>query len=379
MNNETFFEKLREISSSDLTGYLENKGWVKDGGIGRKAIIWHRSEEQYFDFEVLQPVDHTVRGYLQKLTEAIDVIALFEKRSALLVFKEVSNFSVDLVTIRVIHHDVEGGSIPLEDGVLLIEKSKELLVASTLSTFKKKKYFLGSRSGNVQEFISQMRLGQTEVGSFVVNLMSPITFFGDNQEDADKTSLTRSVTTNLAKSLNAISAAIEEYSADESLLHFDGAISDGVSANLCDALVGLSGSSEERSFEISIQLAGVEEDNQSLSIKHFFEPKQLPFIKQASEYYKGNFVLKNFTVFGLVTNMKHINGDDFGELTVSANVHDSMKSVKFQLGLDNYWMGVHAHESRSYVSCIGDLIVTPRSATLADPSEFSVKINKELF
>lgn len=379
MNRENYLKLLNDISPIQLSSYLEKKGWIKDGNIGSKAVVWHRAEDDNYDFEVIQPIDVSVRGFTQKLNEAITSISEFEKRNSHLVLDDILNFYADLVKIRVIHNDVESGSIPLDDGVLLIEKSKELLIASTLSTFKKKKYFSGSRPAGAQDFISKLRLGQTEIGSFIVNLISPVTVNSKTQEEADKTSLTRSVTTNLAKSLTSISSAIKQYSEDQNIFHFEEVVANGVSANLCDALIGLSGSSKSRSFEINIKLAGVELEEQNVITHHSFKPNQLPAIESASEYYKGNYVLNDYTAFGLVTRMKHIQGEDFGEVTISSKVNGSDKNVTVQLSLDDYWSAVHAHESVSYVTCSGNLIVTPKTATLIEATGFSVSENRDLF
>ncbi|TOO51119.1 hypothetical protein CGH34_25850, partial [Vibrio parahaemolyticus] len=123
------------------------------------------------------------------------------------VLKEIESFYSDSVKIRVVHSDVEEGTIPIEDGVLLIEKSRDLLAATTLSTFSKKAYFTGQRNTEAQNFIKQLRLGQTEVGSFIVNLIAPIPETINSQLDQDEMSVTRAVTNNLSRSLVALEKA----------------------------------------------------------------------------------------------------------------------------------------------------------------------------
>jgi hypothetical protein len=260
MNNLQLTRLLVGITPNHLSSYLSKKGWIKDGVINDRAVVWHRSEIENYEFEVVQPVDLGIRGFDQKVNEAIEAICEFEKRALTEVTDDILNFFSDLIKVRVVHRDVEAGTIPLDDGVLLIEKSKELFIASTLSTFSKKKYFAGSRPENVLEFLSKIRLGQTDIGSFIINLISPIEINCLDQEQIDKTSFTRSVITNLSKSLGAINNAVECYEKDNNLVHFEAAVGKGVSANLCDALVGLSGQLKSRSFEISIKLGGVEED-----------------------------------------------------------------------------------------------------------------------
>jgi len=379
MSNLQLLQLIEEISQNQLVGYLKNKGWIIDGKIGDQAVIWHRSEEHNYENEIIQPTAEATRGFTQRIKEAIDTLVEFENRNAISIAEDILNFYADLVKIRVVHADVEGGTIPLDDGVLLVEKARELLVASTLSTFKKQKYFSGSRSKEVQNYLEQLRLGQTEIGSFVISLISPIQIQFQNQSDANQTSLTRSVTTNLARSLNAISNAINKYAETGNIFHFEEVVSCGVSANLCDALIGLSGSSKARNFVISIQAAGAECGSQDISKLHSFTPLQMPILERASEYYKGNFVINGYDVFGIVTGMKRQPEDDSGMITVKSLVNSLEKNVSVQLCMKDYWEAVHAHESGAYVSCTGNLYVTPRSANLFEPRDFKVNINHCLF
>lgn len=374
MNRLQLMRLIADITPKNLTSYLLKNQWLNDGAIEGKACVWHRPEKENYNFEVIQPTDLELRNFRQIMQEAVDSIAEFEKRSTHEVADDILNFFSDLVKVRVIHHDVEKGTIPLDDGVLLIEKSKDLLIASTLSTFKKKKYFSGSRSTDVQEFVSKLRLGQTDTGSFIINLISPIDTDHSNQEFIDKTSLTRSVITNLSKSLKAVHKAIDSYINDENTHHLDHAVREGVSANLCDALIGLSGSLKSRRIEISIKLAGFEENNQGIPLTHYFDPKSISALEFASDYYKGSFKIESYTAAGLVTKMKHIQDDEFGEITVKSLVYGANKNISIQLNMDDYWDAVHAHESGSIVTCSGKLIVTPKTATLIDPVNF--KANK---
>ncbi|MDD5412150.1 MAG: hypothetical protein PHF31_12190 [Methylobacter sp.] len=379
MSNLQLQQLIKEISRNQFTGYLKNKGWIIDGKIGDQAIIWHRPEESNYENEIIQPTTKATRGFTQRIKEAIDTLVEFEKRNAIRIVEDILNLYADLVKIRVVHTDVEGGTIPLDDGVLLVEKARELLVASTLSTFKKQRYFSGNRSKEAQDYLEQLRLGQTEIGSFVISLISPIQIQSQNQNDANQTSLTRSVTTNLARSLNAISNAINKYAETGDIFHFEEVVLCGVSANLCDALIGLSGSSKARNFVISIQAAGAECENQDISTQHSFTPLQVPVLERASEYYKGNFVINGYVVSGVVTGMKHQPEDDFGMITVNSLVNSSGKNISVQLCMEDYWKAVHAHESGAYVACTGDLLVANRSARLIEPRDFKVNINHGLF
>lgn len=360
------------MQPSTLQKYLLSKGWVADGELFGQAIIWHRPEGDAFDYEVLQPTSEDVKGYKQRMMDAIHSIAEFEGRDFRSVLNDLDNFLSDSVKIRVVHSDVNEGTIPIEDGVLLIEKSRDLLAATTMSTFKKKAYFTGQRGAEAQDFIKNLRLGQTEVGSFIVNLIAPVEQLSDSQMDQDEMSVTRAVTNNLSRSLIALEQGLHSYKVTANVFEFESIIKNGVSANLCDALIGLSGMAKSRSFSITIGRAGVEFDRQDLPNKFDFLPEQVPALEVASAFYKGNYVIESYEAFGLVSKMTHLVDDEYGEITIRSLVRGIEKNVVIQLPLENYWQAVHAHERAEFVSCKGTLNVTAKSAKLIDPEAFRV-------
>ncbi|MGQ7273979.1 hypothetical protein [Marinobacter sp. V034] len=370
---------IKDIVPIQLEKYLRSSGWTDDEAIGDKAKVWHRPEKKYFDLELVQPLDKSLRDYMQRMYEAMQVVSDFEERPIKKVIEDVINFSSDIVRIRVINADVQGGVIPLDDGVLLFERAKDLLVSSSLSAFKKKRFFSGSWPSAVKDFLETLRFGQTERGSYVVNVIAPIMPFPEGDISEADSSITRSMSNNLAKSLEATIIAVEKYEESESLIFFEDAISSGVSANLCDAIIGISGVNRNRDVEISIELALAEIDSQKIVRKHKFLSRQVPVLATASEYYKGNFVINNYEVFGLVVRMDHEPTEGYGVVRVSSLVNGVTRNISIQLDLDNYWEAVKAHKPNIPVVCRGDLHVNPRSASLVNPKDFSVVRNPDMF
>lgn len=70
--------QIMSINTNHFQAYLTKKGWIKDGMVGDKAIIWHRPEDQDYNFEVVQPIDLTIRGLNRKIVEAIEAISEFD-------------------------------------------------------------------------------------------------------------------------------------------------------------------------------------------------------------------------------------------------------------------------------------------------------------
>ena len=114
------------------------------------------------------------------MVDAVIAISLLEVRSPLTVLKEVMGYFADLVRIRVFHNDVDAGTIPINDGVLLNIRARDLMTSAVMSTASKRRHFMGKRSPEVKAYIDSLRLGQTEVGSYIVNIIAPV---GPSQSD----------------------------------------------------------------------------------------------------------------------------------------------------------------------------------------------------
>jgi hypothetical protein len=365
------------LTPDKISRYLTHKNWFIDGKIGDVATIWHHNKNFYF--ELILPDNTNILDFNDRINDLLLNLAKIEKRKVELIIDDINNYFTDQYSVRVIHSDVDDGTIPLDDGVLLIEKTKDLITSAALATLNKKKVFSGNRPQEANEYLNKIRLGQTEIGSFIIKIISPIEISSVEQKDENLVSFTRSVTTTLSKSLKAICEAIEKYNSDGELLIFSHAVNLGVSANLCEALIGLSGSNKTRDFEINISLSHGEIDTQQIKVNHRFNSKHVEVLKIAAEYYKDNFIIRDYKVSGIVKKLSRDLTDDTGLITVETKVHEKSKSVSIELLEDDYLEAIHAHENKHIIECIGDLHVSPRSAKLLAYKNFITIKNGELF
>lgn len=379
MIERSLVEIIKTLRPNQIMAYLTAQNWREDGAIGKNSSVWHRAESEYYDFEIIQPLRSDLKDYAQRTYELIDVLSKFESRPMRDVVDDLINFHADVIKIRVIHNDVENGSIPLNDGVLLIEKAKELLTSVTKSTFNKRRHFTGGVSQEITDFVDTFRLGQTEVGSYVVNLIVPINKTPTDQGDMNEVSLTRAVTHTLARSLTAIDKSIDTYQFTQNDQSFESAIEHGVSANLCDALVGLTGENQSRDVKITIALSRTDNEYLDIQLNHSFNSDMVEYLKRASDYYKEKYTILGYTVSGQVTGLKHEENEDIGTVTVASLVCGREKYVTFTLPTEQYWQAHQAHGANEIVECQGDLHVSPRSASLINVSGFKIIGAGDLF
>lgn len=378
MTRDDVARQLRDVTPAHLKSYLLERGWAHDGDLGELASIWHRPEPDLVDAEILLPRSALARDFRDRMVDALMALAAFEERSPILVIKAAMGHVADMVRIRVFHNDVNEGTIPINDGVLLNLRARDLMAAAAMSTVSKRRHFSGKRSPEANIYINSLRLGQTEVGSYVVNVIAPISSVQPDQQSFDTVPLSSIVTANLTAGLDALTSAIDRFATEGDLTVFDEAVASGASANMCDALLGFSGAEKKRGFEISITPS--QRGMLTPQVKIFrFDVEMVGRVASASVYYKDNYVLPARTIIGSIKRLDRPVNDEVGTVTVAALIGEAEKHVAIQLGPDEYMEAVNAHKQKAAVQCTGDLHVSARAAKLLNPTNFRVLASGELF
>lgn len=368
------------VSSDQLRAYLLTKQWFEDGKIRGVATIWHRSEVEHQDIEIILPF-LSAKDYRKRLREAVHNVALFEKRDFADVLNEIQQLFSDVITVRVIHADTASGTIPINDGVLLISKAKELLQSAAQSIFSKRKQFSGRLPNEVTSYFDKLLLGQTEIGSYVVNVIAPAQNQVGNVEDTSvggDFNIAQAITRNLASGLEALSVASTDFERYGEFKVFDTAIQSGASSNMCDALLGFSGEKHNRTFEITITSAASPMFGSDQK-KFHFDAQHVETLQKAAEYYKDEYVLSQRTLTGHILKLSRPKDETSGTIILQSRVADVERNVQVELSGDDYHLAVLAHDNSDIVRVDGDVHIKSKRSRLLNPKRFGVMKDEDLF
>lgn len=360
-----------DVSIVQVEAYLGSNAWFMDGGVSSVGTLWHRQDNE--SAEIVLPKHPGVRDFHRRFNEALTALSAFEGRSVAAVVADVVRMSSNLITVRVIGADTADGTIPINDGVLLFSKAKDLLYAAALSMYSKRKQFSGQPPKDAKVYVDSLLLGQTEIGSYVVNVIAPLPPPRPAQATGagPEVPVAEAVTLNLVHGLEAISKATAEFADNRSLKVFDAAVESGVSANMCDALVGFSGTERKRDFEIRVSgAAGPMFEGETKVFN--FDADAVAAVQKASDYYKGDYTLDDRNIWGFVKKLDRPKGEDVGTITVEAAVDGVERSIKIMLNPDEYHQAVLAHDTKVIVACSGNIHIKNRRATLLNPTGFRI-------
>src|SRR6185312_11076864 len=246
------------IRPLNAIGYLRAHGWERTGAAERPFSIWRKSSHP--NAEILIPVDRGASDYVLLLREALQELETVEQRSQLEILRDLYNSGFDVVRLAAKSVRTSDGTVDIDEGVLLFERARDTLYAAACAAVKPQAVFHSRRPQQATEYMKKARLGQTEQGSYVLTLLSPVAPQLAAHGDTDlfpEEPFERRVVQTLARSVRlAVGAAESSASGNEpDFRPFQHAVAGGVSANLCEGIAGLFAASDPAAVELSISWA----------------------------------------------------------------------------------------------------------------------------
>lgn len=365
---------------SSFSRFLLKLGWKQANNLNDYYNVWHSPIIDGNQEELVVPITNEVFRLERDLNNIIKTLMTFYDKKEYQILDDFENSVKDQVKFRVKSEMTEDGYIPLVEGVRLLENTKEMLIASFLSISNKKKNYTGPHPENVNEAISNIKMGQIEEGSFIINIYLPNDYYEDGQPsllEEESDSFTRKALTVMEQaSTELISKAktFEEQHNDLSV--FDDSYLQGVSSNFCSAISEIS-SNGKNDVEIEIILNDTIDAKENIR-KIEIKKEIIPIINNVKEYYKQDLTTENFVLIGHVTKLHQEVDDSEGDITLTCEIAGKLKKVKLDLNETFYTIAQEAHRNKSYLRCVGTLKISGRVTTLTNIEDVLIISDDEI-
>lgn len=375
---------LQARSPVELALYLRARQWVSRGQAGTH-VQWTKTVDGD-EFETTLPMDSELRDYSSRVRDLIETLAVVEGRSELDVLQDISFVSMDGHYVRTHPADRMPGMIGLEDGVLAYESLRNLVVAAAYaeSVDEPRAVQPARKSAELLKFLREVQIGPGSEGSYVLSVHTPVrpkltdgqaTLFDDEFPAAEP--FERRVTLRLHEAVSAAHAAANAALAGPDLLGpFTGSIRRGVSANLCEALVGLGGEAGHP-FEIFQTLAPARPSRAVLKPMRF-RRDHLPVLAEAAQELRERMPEEDVAVTGHVVRLHRESGAS-GEVSVAGIIEgeDRLRRIWLNLEPDDYESATRAHMEMLKVTVRGDLARRGNRSFLTNVHAFQVASEDE--
>ena len=231
-------EALIAVSPAALWAYARSVGWIKVEPYGDHSDVYEAEGLP----EIILPRTQRLGDYAHVVSQLIEIFARVAEMDALALYRDLVTADRDVIRVRVGGDEGAKGDVSLDAGIDLMCGARDMLLAAVCSLENPRPVYRTNTIRKASDDLRRVRLGQTEQGSFVVTLLTPVipppleSSFGTSHFDRDP--IERRITRRLSDALSATQKATERTNGGDAEAFFE-TVSDGVSANLCEALVTL--------------------------------------------------------------------------------------------------------------------------------------------
>jgi len=253
---------LLSVGPMEVAAYLRSHSWRQERLLGDRGTVWTAPSDHGDRYEILLPLDHSVADYAYRMADVLQTLAAAEARSQLQILSDLTQITSDVVRIGVRDTAGEDETVPLEDGVRMVQAARDLMMAAACAAVQPRAVYSSRRFAQAGEYASRLRLAQTEPEGFTLVIRSAVPPHLRVESEMQTLSpqephldqpFERRVALTLAGALAAAREAVAQAGATGDLSPFTQAIGSGVSADLCEALAALS--LDGAAFDVSIAIS----------------------------------------------------------------------------------------------------------------------------
>ena len=340
---------LLAVSPAALSAYARTAGWRRQEEYRVHSDVYVGEARP----EIIVPRTERLGDYASVVATLIDAFAEVTGQDELTVYRSLVTADRDVVRVRATEND--DGSVTLSDGVDLIGGARDMLLSVACSLREARPVYRAGANREATRLLKQVRLGQTDQGSFVVTLLTPVVpppmpaVLPD--PDDQHAPIERRMTRRLVDVLSAARQAAERASAGDADA-FEHAVANGVSANLCEALVRLIepfptldvGVSWARTRPVTAPSAPVR-----------FGRADAALLREAARSLRERGPRPDVSLYGFVRRLKRGDAREDGTISLVTAIDGRRQSVKAALERADYERAIQAHRDRTPVVLSGDL------------------------
>lgn len=226
---------INKLQPNKICQYLLLHGWSEVGSLMESKLKLFNKEN--CDSTIIIPLEDSFTDYYSVYIDSLNVLAKSESTTLISLLNRLINPSCDLLKWRIAAEDTLLGSISLESMGNNIEHIRDLLASSYLDILSPSVYHKKVLTKDVVKQINQYKFGQTEVGSYILNLLCPLGYyqyelFDQRMEDLP---ISRRINVKLLQDIQRVQKSVEDNSTELT----DEVQSEKISVNFLNALSGM--------------------------------------------------------------------------------------------------------------------------------------------
>lgn len=364
------------LTPTSVSAYLAANGWQHEQSspdAGLAAVIWTKGD----DYEISLPLQPDYLDYSRRMSEVIDTLRKVEDRPKGEVVADVSSSGFDVMRVRIASAEASEGTLPFDEAAQIVSRARDMVLAAACSTVQPRIYYPSRKPREANEYLRRLRFGQTARGSFVFSILSPVAprLASGQTELALSEPFDRRVVEKLLAGITGVRQAAVRAATTNNISFFEQGVEQGVSANLCEALAGLTGYEDlEHDVEISFSWALT---RPKANERQLLARAYAPLIREAAAVLKAKAPEEDFLASGSVITLNRAEDAQIGQVVMTVLLEGQARRIAFDLDRTDYQVAYEAHGAREPISVVGTLVKEGRLYRLRDPRSVSrIPINE---
>ncbi|HEU4410456.1 MAG TPA: hypothetical protein VFS43_34695 [Polyangiaceae bacterium] len=372
--NSKLLELGAKVDSQAALAYLEAKGWQKVASPRADEAICHLSDES--EAEAIVPLDPSLVDYGRAMVNVAREVASVEGRPPESVLRDLLRPRHDVVRFALEGPITQAGTIGLLDGAKLVGGAKKALLASACSVKKPRIYHPRLDLAEAEAFVRSCKLGQTEVGSFVLTVEAPLD--ARARPALGKEPLGRKAVAHLMRATAFLVEAIRQWGRDATgaaAFQTVFELEPDLSANLCEALVEMMPSDESADLRLRTSWSPLLAPPADMPSMVVIDRSMYEAIESVGNELRPKHGAQSEQFVGRVVELSggpDVSGALEGEVVLQAQHDDELLRVRVALGPEEYRHAVQAHLAQQFVSVRGVLRRGRRVHQLDNPGAFTI-------
>jgi hypothetical protein len=360
---------LNALSPRNVAGWLRMRGFEYQSNYGQYGAIFVRKVDGE-DCEVILPTSSQVRDFGRRMTELINDLADAEDRSPNDILTDLTLAPFDVIHVRSPDAD-DYGSVRLSAGLQMHEDARNLVLAAANAAASPvpRRSWRGRRFEEVSAYLDNVRLGQSQRGSFILTVLSPWDFTPESVPSLDlsETTFGRRVTRSLASALKATESAIRDSVARGAKPLAD-AYKDGVSWNFCQALARLA--REGEGIEVAVAWSPVQPENAPVAIR--LKREDASILMEAAQLLASQWEEPEVRLEGLVAAIAEAPERFDGSAVLETVFSGTVRKVRVSFGEAERLTIYDAAKEKRWIQVVGDLHRDGQRLSLLNPRDIAL-------
>lgn len=371
---------INNITAEKIRTYMNFNGWLQNKDFCNNKLMVFDKVLNKESFNIALPSSEKLDDFYSKLPSFIQTLCLIEDRDILKILHNISKPNVDQLQFRVIADFSNEGLLPLNYASEMISGIRDLII-SAACTEENPRPFFKKASSSAKNYGDTFKFGQTEKGSFIITIESDILesikcqnyVVKDNAEISCEAPFSRRVMSRIQSGISKVEKLSSEGKLDEI---FKEGYKQGLSANMCDALLNFNKTGRSIKIESKMKWAISVPPPEDVPEEVTINDNGFLIMEAISKAYKEETIERN-QIKGYIVNLsaKIIDAEnENSDRTVTIKwVHEGKTNhIKVFLGTDEYKQACKAHIDGFQVAVTGDLDKKSKSWKLLNPEQFKV-------